>query len=223
MVENLAFVDILSGGRVMIGLGSGYRPYEFAGFGRDFAGRHARQEEAIVLILELLHTRRTTHQGPDFHATIAGEYEVFPVSLQQPHPPLFMAAGTDRSMAYAARHGFGLMLSTLPSIETLARQVSFYRAHVPEAPAPLDQNPACGHVDVARWVYVAETDAAAKRDTEAGIVRHLSHFMSAATSSTHRPTRTRAAPRSARPADDVRRSTLLTRANNSRGSKGLGT
>ena len=39
--------------------------------------------------------------------------------------------------------------------------------------APLDQNPACGNVDVARWVYVAETDAAAKRDTEAGIVRHL--------------------------------------------------
>src|SRR5712691_9323138 len=93
--------------------------------------------------------------------------QVFPVSLQQPHPPLFMAAGTDRSMAYAARHGFGLMLSTLPSIETLARQVSFYRAHVPEAPAPLDQNPACGHVDVARWVYVAETDAAS--------VSHLLH------------------------------------------------
>src|SRR4029453_16882108 len=36
--------------------------------------------------------------------------------------------------------------------------------------------------DVARWVYVAETDAAAKRDTEAGIVRHISHFMSSATS-----------------------------------------
>ena len=33
-----------------------------------------------------------------------------------------------------------------------------------------------------RWVYVAETDAAAKRDTEAGIIHHLSHFMSAATS-----------------------------------------
>src|SRR5437867_5167693 len=179
VVENLAFIDILSGGRVMIGLGSGYRPYEFAGFGRDFAGRHARQEEAIVLILELLHTRRTTHQGPSFRATIAGEYEVFPVSLQQPHPPLFMAADTDRSMAYAARHGFGLMLSTLPSIETLARQVRFYREHVQEAPAPLDQNPACGNVDVARWVYVAETDEAAKRDTEAGIVRHISHFLSA--------------------------------------------
>ena len=53
---------------------------------------------------------------------------------------------------------------------------------MPEARAPLDQNPACGNVDVARWVYVAETDAAAKRDTEAGIVHHLSHFLSAATS-----------------------------------------
>ena len=182
VVENLAFVDILSGGRVMLGLGSGYRPYEFAGFGRDFAGRHDRQEEAIALILELLHTRRTTHQGPHFQATIAGEYEVFPVSVQQPHPPLFMAAGTDRSIAYAARHGFGLMLSTLPSIETLARQVRFYREHVQEARTPLNQNPACSNVDVARWVYVAETDEAAKRDTEAGIVRHISHFMSAATS-----------------------------------------
>jgi len=53
---------------------------------------------------------------------------------------------------------------------------------VQEARAPLDQNPACGKVDVARWVYVAETDEAAKRDTEAGIVRYLSYFMSAATS-----------------------------------------
>ena len=48
-----------------------------------------------------------------------------------------------------------------------------------EAPRPSNQNPACGNVDVARWVYVAETDAAAKRDTEAGIVHHLSHFLSA--------------------------------------------
>jgi hypothetical protein len=37
-------------------------------------------------------------------------------------------------------------------------------------------------VDIARWVYVADTDAAAKRDTEQGIVRHISHFMGAGTS-----------------------------------------
>jgi alkanesulfonate monooxygenase SsuD/methylene tetrahydromethanopterin reductase-like flavin-dependent oxidoreductase (luciferase family) len=110
VVENMAFVDILSGGRVMIGLGAGYRPYEFAGFGREFEARHDMQEEAIELILELLHTRRVTHQGMYFRSTIEGDYEQFPVSVQQPHPPLFMAACTERSLAYAARHGFGLML-----------------------------------------------------------------------------------------------------------------
>ena len=181
VVENMAFVDILSGGRVVLGLGSGYRPYEFDGFGRDFDARRDVQEDAIDLILELLHKRRVTHKGAHFRSTIEGEYEIFPVSQQEPHPPLFMAAGTERSMAYAARHGFGLMLSTLPSFETLAKQIAFYRRHCPEAPAPLDRNPAHGKVDIARWVYVGETDAAAKRDSEEGIIRHLTHFLGNAT------------------------------------------
>jgi alkanesulfonate monooxygenase SsuD/methylene tetrahydromethanopterin reductase-like flavin-dependent oxidoreductase (luciferase family) len=181
VVENMAFIDILSGGRVTLGLGSGYRPYEFEGFGRDFEARRDVQEEAIELILELVHKRRVKHKGAHFKSTIEGDYEVFPVSVQQPHPPLFMAAGTDRSMAYAARHGFGLMLSTLPSADTLARQVGFYRNHMKEAPAPLNRNPAFGKIDIARWVYVAETDAQARADTEHGIVKHISHFMSGAT------------------------------------------
>jgi alkanesulfonate monooxygenase SsuD/methylene tetrahydromethanopterin reductase-like flavin-dependent oxidoreductase (luciferase family) len=181
VVENMAFIDILSGGRITLGLGSGYRPYEFEGFGRDFDARRDVQEEAIELILELVHKRRAKHKGTYFKSTIEGDYEVFPVSIQQPHPPLFMAAGTDRSMAYAARHGFGLMLSTLPSADTLARQIGFYRNHMNETPAPLNRNPAFGKIDIARWVYVAETDAQAKADTEHGIVKHISHFMSGAT------------------------------------------
>ena len=44
-----------------------------------------------------------------------------------------------------------------------------------------DQIKAFGKVDIARWVYVADTDAEARRDTADGIVRHISHFMSGAT------------------------------------------
>jgi alkanesulfonate monooxygenase SsuD/methylene tetrahydromethanopterin reductase-like flavin-dependent oxidoreductase (luciferase family) len=181
VVENMAFVDNLSNGRMVLGLGSGYRPYEFEGFGRDFDSRRDMQEEAIGLILELLQKRRAAHKGTYFRSTIEGAYEIFPVSVQEPHPPLFMAAGTERSMAYAARHGFGLMLSTLPSFETLARQIAFYRGQCPEAPAHLAGNPAHGNVDVARWVYVAESDAEARRDSADGIIRHLTHFMGSAT------------------------------------------
>ena len=73
------------------------------------------------------------------------------------------------------------MLSTLPSFDTLARQIAFYRGHLKDALAPLNRNPAHGHIDIARWVYVAETDAEAKRESADGIVKHLAHFMSTAT------------------------------------------
>ena len=92
VVENMAFVDILSGGRVVLGLGSGYRPYEFEGFGRDFEHRRDVQEEAIGVILELLHKRRVRHEGAHFRSIIEGDYEIFPVSQQQPHPPPFPQA-----------------------------------------------------------------------------------------------------------------------------------
>jgi alkanesulfonate monooxygenase SsuD/methylene tetrahydromethanopterin reductase-like flavin-dependent oxidoreductase (luciferase family) len=46
----------------------------------------------------------------------------------------------------------------------------------------LRDNPARGHVDVARWVYVAATDAKAKQESEAGILRSLQHFSSGHTS-----------------------------------------
>jgi alkanesulfonate monooxygenase SsuD/methylene tetrahydromethanopterin reductase-like flavin-dependent oxidoreductase (luciferase family) len=165
----------------VLGLGSGYRPYEFAGLGRDFERRHEIQAEASELVLELLHRRRADHEGPFFRSTIDGDYELFPVSVQEPHPPLFMAAGSDGSTAFAARHGFGLMLSTLPSFASLTRQIELYRSHLDETPAPLDRNPSFGDVGIARWVYVAETDAEAKRDSEEGILRHLRAFAGAGT------------------------------------------
>ena len=177
IVENAAFVDVLSGGRLALGLGSGYRPYEYEGFGVPFDARHDIQEEAIPLILDAFHQRRVSHEGTHFQSRIEGDYEIFPVSLQQPHPPFYMAAGTDRSIGIAARHGFGLMLSTLPSFETLAGQIALYREAMAQAPAPWNANPAFGSVNIARWVYVAESDEAAREESAPGIVRHLEAFL----------------------------------------------
>lgn len=176
VVENTAFVDILSNGRVRLGVGSGYRPYEFEGLGRDFEGRRDMVEEAVGLMFEAFHRRRWNHQGRFFHGRVEGEYELLPVPVQEPHPPLFMAGGTDRSIGYAGRQGFGLMLSTLPSAETLARQIALYREALAGAPEERRRNPAAGQVDIARYVYVAETDAEARADTEEAIIRHIAHF-----------------------------------------------
>ena len=182
VAENAAFLDILSNGRFVLGLGSGYRQYEFEGFGIDFEGRRDIQEEAVPVLLDLLHNKRITHKGKHFTAMVDGEYELFPHSIQQPHPPIFLAGATERSIAVAARYGFGLMLSSWTPFAGLAKQVAHYRKTLDETPEKWRRNGSRGPVDVARWVYVAETDAKAKRESEEGIMKNLHHFSSGHTS-----------------------------------------
>ena len=82
VAENTAFVDILSNGRFALGLGSGYRKYEFEGFGADFEGRRDVQEEALPLLMELFHNKRADHHGDHFNVKVDGGYELFPHALQ---------------------------------------------------------------------------------------------------------------------------------------------
>jgi alkanesulfonate monooxygenase SsuD/methylene tetrahydromethanopterin reductase-like flavin-dependent oxidoreductase (luciferase family) len=182
VAENAAFIDILSGGRFVLGLGSGYRKYEFDGFGIDFEARRDIQEEALPLLLDLFKTKRANHQGKSFRVKVDGGYQMFPHALQEPHPPIFLAGATDRSIAVAAHMGFGLLLSTWTPFDGLARQIAHYRAELAHASAELRKNPAFGHADVARYVYVAETDARARQESEPVILRHLKHFSSGHTS-----------------------------------------
>jgi alkanesulfonate monooxygenase SsuD/methylene tetrahydromethanopterin reductase-like flavin-dependent oxidoreductase (luciferase family) len=182
VAENAAFVDILSNGRFTLGLGSGYRQYEFDAFGTDFEARREIQEEALPLLMDLFHKKRVNHRGKHHQIKVDGEYELFPHALQQPHPPIFLAGATDRSIGVAGQMGFGLMLSTWTPFEGLAKQMRRYRDALDQTPAALRANPARGHVDIARWVYVAETDAKAKAESEAGLLRHQSHFFSGHTS-----------------------------------------
>ena len=127
VAENTAFVDILSNGRFALGLGSGYRKYEFDGFGVDFEARRDVQEEALPLLMELFHNKRADHHGKHFNFKVDGAYELFPHALQtaasanlscRRHRPL------DR---VAAQMGFGLFLSSWTPFAELARQSADYR------------------------------------------------------------------------------------------------
>jgi alkanesulfonate monooxygenase SsuD/methylene tetrahydromethanopterin reductase-like flavin-dependent oxidoreductase (luciferase family) len=120
-------------------------------------------------------------EGKYYNFDIPEPYEIYPVPVQLPHPPIYMGAGTDRSMSHAARWGFGLMQSTLPDLATIADHINTYRSHMKEAVAPYNQNPAFGEVDVTRLVYVAPTDAQAKADSAEGVVRHVRSFVSGGT------------------------------------------
>ena len=135
VVENTSFVDILSDGRVRLGIGSGYRPYEFEGLGKDFDSRRDIVEESVGLMFDAFHRHRWDHNGKYYKGTVQAPYEMLPHPVQMPHPPLYMAGGTDRSIGYGGRNGFGLMLSTLPGVETLAAQTALYKRELATATA----------------------------------------------------------------------------------------
>src|ERR1700681_2706502 len=67
VAENAAFVDILSNGRFTLGLGSGYRQYELDGVGADFDARRDVQEEALPLLMQIFHDKRSAHRGKYFN------------------------------------------------------------------------------------------------------------------------------------------------------------
>jgi probable F420-dependent oxidoreductase len=98
--HQLATVDVLSNGRLIVGVGSGWDPQEFAAVGGDFEHRGSVTEEQIEIF-------KHAWSAPyvDFHGRF---YEIRDVSLepkpmQTPHPPLVFGAVTDAGARRAAR------------------------------------------------------------------------------------------------------------------------
>lgn len=178
VVENACFIDQLSGGRFRLGLGSGYRKYEFDGLGVDFDSRREVQIEALEVLMKLFHEHRISVDGKAVRAHIEGDFELFPRSLQEPHPPLYMAVGSDQSMTAAARYGFAIMLSSLPGTDVLATQTARYRELISTITSRFEENPAHGEMLINRFVHVAETDADARKESEEGVLKHLAHIQS---------------------------------------------
>src|SRR5439155_25721264 len=66
VAEQVATLDLLSGGRFIFGVGVGYRDYEYAGFGIDPHHRGARADEALALLRSAWETGRFDHRGVHF-------------------------------------------------------------------------------------------------------------------------------------------------------------
>lgn len=106
IAEDGATVDVLSGGRFLLGVGVGYRPQEFDGFGIDIRTRGQRLEEAVQVIDQAWTTGRVDFDGR--HYQVRG-LEIRPRPVQQPRPPIWIGGLTQPAVARAARLGDGLL------------------------------------------------------------------------------------------------------------------
>ena len=165
LAEEAATLDLLSAGRLDLGVGKGYRHSEFKGFQIAPEEAEARFEEALEVMTRAWTTReRFSHRGHFWHFE---DIVVEPPPAQAPHPPLWVAAGNPHSIKRAASRGFNLILDQYASPVTLGERIAIYKA-VREA-SGLGFDPM--QVTVARQLYVAKN----KADKEAALVRQAEY------------------------------------------------
>lgn len=163
LAEQVATVDLLSGGRLDLGIGRGYRWSEFRGFGLPPEEAADRFEEGLIVLLRALASEeRFSHQGA--HWTFR-DILVEPPPAQRPHPPVWMAAASETGARAVAARGFNLLLDQFASPARIGQLIAAYRAGAEAA----GRIPDLGQVAVARTIRIADTaDAAAEaRDRQA--------------------------------------------------------
>ena len=106
VAEEIATADILSGGRLDVGLGRGYQPYEFERLGHDLEESRGRFEESVDILLKAFTGEPFSYDGKYYNFD---ETSVFPVPLQRPHPPIWMVGQSPESIVATARRGFNLV------------------------------------------------------------------------------------------------------------------
>lgn len=140
IAEELATLDVVSGGRVLFGIGVGYRDVEFEAFGVRKSDRGARLEESLQVIKRLWTEDEVSFEGRFFRIP---KVEVRTRPLQRPHPPIWVAAQADAGVRRAARLGDVLFLNPQARIATLRDQAELFRRTRQELGRPLPEEMAC--------------------------------------------------------------------------------
>jgi probable F420-dependent oxidoreductase len=103
LAQELATLDVLSGGRLDVAIGAGWNEPEYRAIGLPFdpiAVRQARLTEAIAVLKGCFGDGAFSFAGE--HYTIT-DYDAYPKPIQQPHPPIFIGGGGRRTLTLAAR------------------------------------------------------------------------------------------------------------------------
>lgn len=147
LAESVATMDAICDGRFIFGVGLGYRDEEYMAFGIERGQRVARLREALE-VMKLLWTREEV----EFEGRYYRVPRVAPATrpVQQPHPPIWVAANNDVAIRRAARWGYPWLVNPHATMDLVAGQWAGYRAALEAAGQPL---PAA--LPMMRELYVA--------------------------------------------------------------------
>ena len=162
LAEQMAMLDHLMRGRLIVGLGRGssYNIYDYQGFGIDHHEAQARLDETEAIMVKAWTEGEFVHRGRFWQLQVP---MLRPVPYTKPHPPVIRGSSGDASLVELAREGKPFMMN-VQSLETTSRRVALYRETMRGAgygEAAVAANLA------ASWVwrnfYVADSDEEAAR------------------------------------------------------------
>lgn len=123
VAEEMALLDHVSGGRLLVGLGGGYLPVDFDYFGVEATRVGARVEEGVELIRKLWSQPQVSHEGRYY--TCRGS--VFPPPLTAGGPPLWLAGRSAAGVRRAARLGDTWVMDATPALPQFEKWYALYR------------------------------------------------------------------------------------------------
>ena len=156
-----ASVDLISRGRLTLGIGAGFFEDEYKQYGWDFpplpAPRIRQLEEAVQLILQLWTEPRTTFHGKYFHVEDA---ILEPKPVQKPHPPVLIAGGGEQLTLRAVARLADACNFARGDIGELRHKLAVLRAHCDAADRDYD---AIEKTHVQGWLLARDAAAVAAK------------------------------------------------------------
>jgi luciferase family oxidoreductase group 1 len=159
VAEEIATLDVVSNGRLDIGLGRGYQQYEFERFGLELEAGRSRWDESIDIIFKALEGKPFSYEGKHFKLP---ETSIFHQPVQKPHPPVWIVAQSPYAVEAAVRRGFNVLTGGFGvPVKQLAEYGQLFGKVVSEVKPP--QQP---RISVQRPVYVTDSAADARDAVE---------------------------------------------------------
>ena len=160
LAKQATTVDVLSGGRLDLGLGIGWMPEEFAATGASTARRGARTEEYLAVLRTLWADEVSSFDG-EFYTIPAGRQDPRPV--QKPGPPVLLGGMSRPAMERAGRIADGWITSSRADLTTISEAVSV----IGEAAAAAGRDPAAVRI-ICRGVVLAGAEGSEAKGPDGG-------------------------------------------------------
>ena len=163
VAEHATILDVISGGRFIMGLGQGYRKEEFAAFHVPLNDRPGRMREGVEALRAFWTQPVANYEGQHYQYK---DVTLRPPPKQKPHPPIWMAAKKKKAVELAAQLGDAWFADPITPLSVLKARMQDYRAMLKQ-----QGKPDTGFdFPFMREAHCAETDEQAWEEVKAGVL-----------------------------------------------------